>query len=199
MLIAGSIRVGGNHPKLARPPGGPRGACRAVAPGASVLLSYPTFASTSDPCRAIACPKTESAPSAESCIRKAVAERGLTPGLVGLADAKAEDEPRARPGYGICKQRLDRRARRPGGSPETEERQGSRRSAVAAPEQRQESAQGADRPGHRAASGPGHGESWATSEVVATLTDYMMPRLERTRYGGRRTLPDDSTRTTGSG
>src|SRR4051812_1477890 len=33
-----------------------------------------------------------SAPSAESCIRKAVAERGLTPGPVGLADAKAEDE-----------------------------------------------------------------------------------------------------------
>src|SRR5438309_7952 len=30
--------------------------------------------------------------SAESCILKAVAERGLTPGLVGLADAKAEDE-----------------------------------------------------------------------------------------------------------
>jgi len=28
----------------------------------------------------------------ESCIRKAVAEHGLTPGLVGLADANAEDE-----------------------------------------------------------------------------------------------------------
>jgi hypothetical protein len=58
--------------------------------------------------------------SAESCIRKAVAERGLTPGLVGLADAKAEDEPRERAGYGIygiCKQRLDWRARRPRGSP----------------------------------------------------------------------------------
>jgi hypothetical protein len=27
-------------------------------------------------------------------IRKAVAERGLTPDLVGLADPKAEDEPR---------------------------------------------------------------------------------------------------------
>src|SRR5262245_60636714 len=64
--------------------------------------------------------------SAESCIRKAVAERGLTPGLVGLADAKAEDEPRAWPGYGICKQLLDRRARRPGGSPETEGRQAVR-------------------------------------------------------------------------
>jgi hypothetical protein len=38
---------------------------------------------------------------AESCIRKAVAERGLTPGLLGLADTKAEDEPRERPGYGI--------------------------------------------------------------------------------------------------
>ena len=34
--------------------------------------------------------------SAESCIRKAVAERGLTPGLVGLADAKAEDEAASR-------------------------------------------------------------------------------------------------------
>src|ERR1700682_4134287 len=32
------------------------------------------------------------APFAESCIRKAVAERGLTPDLVGLADTKAEDE-----------------------------------------------------------------------------------------------------------
>jgi hypothetical protein len=32
------------------------------------------------------------APSAESCIRKAVVERGFTPGLVGLADANAEDE-----------------------------------------------------------------------------------------------------------
>ena len=34
--------------------------------------------------------------SAESCIRKAVAERGLTPGPVGLADAKAEDEAASR-------------------------------------------------------------------------------------------------------
>ena len=33
---------------------------------------------------------------AESCIRKAVVERGLTPGLVGLADAKAEDEAASR-------------------------------------------------------------------------------------------------------
>jgi hypothetical protein len=33
---------------------------------------------------------------AESCIRKAVAERGLTPGPVGLADAKAEDEAASR-------------------------------------------------------------------------------------------------------
>jgi hypothetical protein len=30
--------------------------------------------------------------SAESCIRKAVAERGLIPGPVGLADTKPEDE-----------------------------------------------------------------------------------------------------------
>jgi hypothetical protein len=30
--------------------------------------------------------------SAESCIRKAVAERGLIPGTFGLADAKAADE-----------------------------------------------------------------------------------------------------------
>jgi hypothetical protein len=36
------------------------------------------------------------APFAESCIRKAVVERGLTPGLVGLADAKAEDEAASR-------------------------------------------------------------------------------------------------------
>ena len=41
------------------------------------------------------CP-TGAAFSAESCIRKAVAERGLTPGLVGLADAKAEDEAASR-------------------------------------------------------------------------------------------------------
>jgi hypothetical protein len=33
---------------------------------------------------------------AESCIRKAVLERGLTPGLVGLADTKAEDEAASR-------------------------------------------------------------------------------------------------------
>ena len=33
---------------------------------------------------------------AESCIRKAVAERSLTPNLVGLADAKAEDEAASR-------------------------------------------------------------------------------------------------------
>jgi hypothetical protein len=33
-----------------------------------------------------------SASSAESCIRRAVAERGLTPGLVGLADTKSENE-----------------------------------------------------------------------------------------------------------
>jgi hypothetical protein len=37
-----------------------------------------------------------SAPSAESCIRKAVIERRLTPGFVGLADTKAEDEAAAR-------------------------------------------------------------------------------------------------------
>ena len=30
------------------------------------------------------------------CIRKAVVERGLTPGLIGLADAKAEDEAASR-------------------------------------------------------------------------------------------------------
>src|SRR5208337_5401919 len=34
----------------------------------------------------------DTAPLAESCIHKAVAERGLTPGHVGLADANAEDE-----------------------------------------------------------------------------------------------------------
>ena len=33
---------------------------------------------------------------AESCIRKAVAERGLDSSLVGLADAKAEDEAASR-------------------------------------------------------------------------------------------------------
>src|SRR5947209_2807690 len=33
---------------------------------------------------------------AESCIHKAVAECGFTPGLVGLADAKAEDEATSR-------------------------------------------------------------------------------------------------------
>jgi hypothetical protein len=36
------------------------------------------------------------ASSAESCIRKAVVARGLSPGLVGLADTKAEDEAAAR-------------------------------------------------------------------------------------------------------
>jgi hypothetical protein len=36
------------------------------------------------------------APFAESCIRKAVVERGLSSGLVGLADAKAEDEAASR-------------------------------------------------------------------------------------------------------
>jgi hypothetical protein len=30
--------------------------------------------------------------SAESCIRKAVAARGLSPSLLGLADTKAENE-----------------------------------------------------------------------------------------------------------
>src|SRR5262245_12110759 len=35
-------------------------------------------------------------PSAESCIRKAVVERGFTPGRVGLADTKREDEAAAR-------------------------------------------------------------------------------------------------------
>src|SRR3954451_11559642 len=62
------------------------------------------------------------ASSEESCIRRAVAERGLTTRLAGLADAKSEDEPRAWPGYGICKQLSDRPARRARGSPETEER-----------------------------------------------------------------------------
>src|SRR3954452_12508217 len=71
-------------------------------------------------------PHRATARSEESCIRRAVAERGLTTRLAGLADAKAEDEPRAWPGYGICKQLLDRPARRPGGSPETEGRQAVR-------------------------------------------------------------------------
>ena len=39
----------------------------------------------------------EAAFSAESWIRRAGAERGLTPGPVGLADTKAEDEPREKP------------------------------------------------------------------------------------------------------
>jgi hypothetical protein len=34
----------------------------------------------------------EVAPCEEPWIHKVVAERGLTPGLVGLADAKAEDQ-----------------------------------------------------------------------------------------------------------
>jgi hypothetical protein len=42
-----------------------------------------------------------SALSAESCIRKAVVERGLTSGFVGLADAKAEDEAASR--WAICR------------------------------------------------------------------------------------------------
>jgi hypothetical protein len=33
---------------------------------------------------------------AESCIRKAVSERGFSSSLVGLADAKAEDEAASR-------------------------------------------------------------------------------------------------------
>ncbi len=36
------------------------------------------------------------APSAESCIRKAVSERGFSSNLVGLADAKAEKEAASR-------------------------------------------------------------------------------------------------------
>ena len=32
----------------------------------------------------------------ESCIRKAVVARGLSPGLIGLADTKAEDEAASR-------------------------------------------------------------------------------------------------------
>jgi hypothetical protein len=37
-------------------------------------------------------PFPASAPSEESCIRKAVTERGIVPGPVGLADTPAEDE-----------------------------------------------------------------------------------------------------------
>jgi hypothetical protein len=36
------------------------------------------------------------ASNAESCIRKAAAARGFSPGLVGLADTKAEDEAASR-------------------------------------------------------------------------------------------------------
>ncbi len=50
------------------------------------------------------------APFAESCIRKAVAERGLTPGLVGLADAKAEDEAATGTAFAL-RSRLNRWAR----------------------------------------------------------------------------------------
>ena len=39
---------------------------------------------------------SRSARSAESCIRKADVARGFTPGFVGLADTKAEDEAAAR-------------------------------------------------------------------------------------------------------
>ena len=40
--------------------------------------------------------RLSSAPSAESCIRKADDERGLSSGPVGLADATAEDEAASR-------------------------------------------------------------------------------------------------------
>jgi hypothetical protein len=39
--------------------------------------------------------------SAESCIRKAVTERGITPGLVGLADTTAEDEAATGTGFAL--------------------------------------------------------------------------------------------------
>jgi hypothetical protein len=39
--------------------------------------------------------------SAESCIRKAEAERGLGTGLVSLADAKAEDEAATGTGFAL--------------------------------------------------------------------------------------------------
>jgi hypothetical protein len=41
--------------------------------------------------------------SAESCIRKAVAERGLTPGPAGLADTTAEDEAATGTAFAICR------------------------------------------------------------------------------------------------
>ena len=44
---------------------------------------------------ACVCPFSN-ARSAESCIRKAVVERGIDAGRVGLADAKAEDEAASR-------------------------------------------------------------------------------------------------------
>ena len=43
------------------------------------------------------------APSEESCIRKAVAERGLTPGPAGLADTTAEDEAATGTAFAICR------------------------------------------------------------------------------------------------
>jgi hypothetical protein len=51
--------------------------------------------------------------SAESCIRKAVAERGLSPGLVGLADAKAEDEAASRWADGPSPMEIESRDRWP--------------------------------------------------------------------------------------
>jgi hypothetical protein len=44
-----------------------------------------------------------SATSAESCIRKAVSERGLTPGPVGLADTTAEDEAATGTAFALCR------------------------------------------------------------------------------------------------
>src|SRR4051794_19110970 len=49
--------------------------------------------------------------SAESCIRKAVLERGLTPGLVGLADTKPEDEAATGTAFAFVRCNLNRWAR----------------------------------------------------------------------------------------
>src|SRR5512135_1150639 len=56
----------------------------------------------------------------DGCIRRAALEYGLVSGRIGPPDTIPLNEPRERPGYGICKQRLDQWAGRTSGRTETE-------------------------------------------------------------------------------
>src|SRR6516165_4663471 len=90
--------------------------------------------------------------SEESCIRKAVAERGLTPGPAGLVDTTAEDEAATGTAFAIC--RLNRwvkgaseawyrpaaeRGRRPNSSPSPARPEDSTASPAGTSDQRSQS------------------------------------------------------------